>query len=81
MKTLIRLLRWAAARRGRLALVFAFTIPLVLLAHPAALAADVYGNIGPAPQLPPGGWSGATRSNLLAGSVLLGDHGRVHQRR
>lgn len=58
MKTLIRLLRWAAARRGRLALVFAFTIPLVLLAHPGALAADVFGNIGPAPQLPPGGWVG-----------------------
>ncbi len=59
MKTLLlRPLRYAARRRGRLAVAFAFTFLLVLLAHPGALAGDVFGNISPAPQLPPGGWVG-----------------------
>lgn len=58
MKALIRLLSCAARRRRRLALAFAFTLTLVLLAHPGALASDVFGNIAPAPQLPPGGWVG-----------------------
>jgi TrbL/VirB6 plasmid conjugal transfer protein len=44
-----------STRRRRLALLFALTIGLVLLASPAAVANDVYGNIGPAPQLPAGG--------------------------
>ncbi len=51
-------LRWAARRRRRLALLLALTVALVLLAGPAALAGDVYSNIGPAPQLPPGGLMG-----------------------
>jgi hypothetical protein len=51
-------LRWAARRRRRLALLFALTVALVLLAGPVALAGDVYSNIGPAPQLPPGGLAG-----------------------
>ncbi len=59
MKTIVRyLLGWSTARRRRLALPFVFTVALVLLAHPGALAADVFNNIGPAPQLPPGGWVG-----------------------
>jgi uncharacterized membrane protein YgcG len=59
MKTILRHpFGWAAAHRRRLALLFAFTVGLVLLAHPGALAADVFNNIGPAPQLPPGGWVG-----------------------
>lgn len=44
-----------STRRRRLALLFALTIGVVLLASPAAVANDVYGNIGPAPQLPAGG--------------------------
>ncbi len=51
-------LRWAARRRRRLALLFALTAGLVLLAGPAAFAGDVYSNIGPAPQLPAGGLVG-----------------------
>jgi hypothetical protein len=51
-------LRWAAAHRYKFALLFAFTIGLVLLAPPGTQAADVFNNIGPAPQLPPGGWVG-----------------------
>lgn len=47
--------RLTSARRRRLALLFALTIGVVLLASPAAVANDVYGNIGPAPQLPAGG--------------------------
>ncbi len=44
-----------STRRRRLVLLFALTIGVVLLASPAAVANDVYGNIGPAPQLPAGG--------------------------
>jgi hypothetical protein len=59
VKTLpLRSLRCATARPRRLALLFAFTLALLLLAHPGAFAADVFSNIGPAPQLPPGGWVG-----------------------
>ena len=47
--------RLTSTRRRRLALLFALTSGLVLLASPAAGANDVYGNIGPAPQLPAGG--------------------------
>jgi hypothetical protein len=50
-------LRWVRARRRRLAVALVFALVLVLLAHPGALG-DVYGNIGPAPQLPAGGWVG-----------------------
>ncbi|HTC71646.1 MAG TPA: type IV secretion system protein [Solirubrobacteraceae bacterium] len=53
----VRALKWVARPR-RLTLLFALTVGLVLLAHPGALAEDVFGNIGPAPQLPPGGWVG-----------------------
>jgi hypothetical protein len=59
MKTTIRrALRWAARRRRLLTVLFAFTVALVLLAGPVAFAGDVYGNIGPAPQLPAGGLVG-----------------------
>lgn len=59
MKTAIfRALRWAIRQRRRLALLLACTLLVLLLAHPGALASDVMGNIGPAPQLPPGGWAG-----------------------
>jgi hypothetical protein len=58
MKALTGSLRWARARRRRrLAVALVFALALVLLAHPGALG-DVYGNIGPAPQLPAGGWVG-----------------------
>ncbi|HSZ69106.1 MAG TPA: type IV secretion system protein [Solirubrobacteraceae bacterium] len=58
MKTkTLRALKWVARPR-RLILAFALAVGLVLLAHPGALAEDVFGNIGPAPQLPPGGWVG-----------------------
>jgi hypothetical protein len=54
----LRALRWVARHR-RLTLLFALALVLLLLlAHPGALADDVFGNIGPAPQLPPGGWVG-----------------------
>jgi hypothetical protein len=56
--TILGTLRWAARRRRLLTVLFAFTVALVLLAGPAALAGDVYGNIGPAPQLPAGGLVG-----------------------
>ncbi len=56
--TILRTLRWAVRRRRLLALLFAFTVALVLLAGPAALAGDVYSNIGPAPQLGAGGLVG-----------------------
>ena len=59
MKTgIFRALRCTIRRKRRLALLFAFTVLVLLLAHPGALASDVMGNIGPAPQLPPGGWVG-----------------------
>jgi hypothetical protein len=45
-------------RRGTVLCVLALTGLLVLLAGPSAGANDVYSNIGPAPQLPPGGLVG-----------------------
>jgi hypothetical protein len=57
MKTLTLPLRWVLAARRHLLLAFLFSVVLVLLAHPGAMG-DVFGNIGPAPQLPPGGWVG-----------------------
>ena len=54
----LRPVRWILRNRRRGALVLGFTLLLVLLAHPGALAEDVFGNISPAPQLPPGGWVG-----------------------
>jgi hypothetical protein len=58
--TILRAIRWATRRPGRatLTLLFAVTVGLVLLAGAPAFAGDVYSNIGPAPQLPPGGWVG-----------------------
>ena len=56
--TVLGTLRWAVRRRRLLALLFAFTVALVALAGPPALAGDVYSNIGPAPQLPAGGLVG-----------------------
>jgi hypothetical protein len=56
-----RALKWAAHHR-RLTLLLASTLGLLLLAHPSALANDVFGNVGPAPQLPPGGWVGGPLS-------------------
>ncbi len=56
--TILRIPRWAARRRRLLTLLFAFTVAIVLLAGPTALAGDVYSNIGPAPQLPAGGLVG-----------------------
>lgn len=42
MKTILKHpLGWAATRRRFLVLLFVFTVGLVLLAHPGALAADV----------------------------------------
>jgi TrbL/VirB6 plasmid conjugal transfer protein len=55
--TVLAILRGLVRTRRRcLALLFGLTIGLVLLAGPPAGASDVYSNIGPAPQLPPGGW-------------------------
>ncbi len=45
-------------RRGTVLCVLGLTGLLVLLAGPSAGANDVYSNIGPAPQLPPGGLMG-----------------------
>jgi hypothetical protein len=47
--------RLTCTRRRRIALLLGLTVGLVLLAGPAAGANDVYSNISPAPQLPPGG--------------------------
>ncbi len=59
MNTIVlRTLRWAARRRRLLTVLFALTVALVLLAGPVAFAGDVYGNIGPAPQLSAGGLVG-----------------------
>ena len=57
--TLTQMLRRTGRPRVRtvLVLVFASVVALALLAAPA-LAGDVYGNIGPAPQLPAGGLVG-----------------------
>jgi hypothetical protein len=57
-RPLKRGLAWLVRRRWQLVLLFALAFVVVLLAHPGALADDVYGNIAPAPQLPPGGWVG-----------------------
>ncbi len=54
----LRPAKWLVRHRRCGAVIFGFTLLLVLLAHPGALADDVYGNISPAPQLPPGGWVG-----------------------
>jgi TrbL/VirB6 plasmid conjugal transfer protein len=51
-------LRWLLPRRPRrktVLCVIGFAALLVLLAGPSAVANDVYGNIGPAPQIPAGG--------------------------
>src|ERR1700720_1737716 len=42
-------------RRTTVLCVFGLAALFVLLAGPAAVANDVYGNIGPAPQIPAGG--------------------------
>ncbi len=55
---LLRPVRWLGRRKRRCAVILGLTLLLVVLAHPGALADDVYGNISPAPQLPPGGWVG-----------------------
>jgi hypothetical protein len=54
----LRPVRWLIRHRRRAALILGLTLLLVALAHPGASADDVYGNISPAPQLPPGGWVG-----------------------
>jgi len=53
-----RVLRLAARKRRALVLALVGALTLVLLAEPSALAGDVYGNIGPAPQIPAGGLFG-----------------------
>ena len=59
MKTLIlRPARWAGRHRRSLIVLFFVTFLTLLGAHPSAHAADVFSNIDPAPQLPPGGWVG-----------------------
>jgi hypothetical protein len=47
--------RWASRHRRSLILLL-FVALVVLGARPSAHAADVFNNIDPAPQLPPGGW-------------------------
>lgn len=49
---------WALAHRRRAAACLLLALLIVLGAHPSAQASDVYNNIGPAPQIPPGGWFG-----------------------
>ncbi len=59
MKTLIlRPARWARRHRRSLTLLCFLALVALLGAHPQAHAADVFNNISPAPQLPPGGWVG-----------------------
>jgi hypothetical protein len=60
MRTLHGVLSRVARRRPVILLLFALALGvlLVLLAGPPAFAVDVYSNIGPAPQLPPGGLVG-----------------------
>jgi hypothetical protein len=53
-----RLIQLAARRRRVFMLALVGAILLVLLAGPSAVAGDVYGNIGPAPQIPAGGLYG-----------------------
>ncbi len=58
MRTIPGVLSRVARRRPVILLTVALGVLLVLLAGPPAFAVDVYSNIGPAPQLPPGGWVG-----------------------
>jgi hypothetical protein len=59
MKTLnLRPARWASRHRRSLILLFFLALVALLGAHPLANASDVFENVGPAPQLPPGGWVG-----------------------
>ncbi len=59
MKTLVlRPARWAGRHRRSLIVLFFVAFLTLLGAHPSAHAADVFNNIDPAPQLPPGGWVG-----------------------
>jgi len=53
-----RVIQLAARRRRVFFLALAGALLLVLLPGPSALAGDVYGNIGPAPQIPAGGLYG-----------------------
>jgi hypothetical protein len=53
-RTLRRLAGWARRHRRAL-LVAALALVLLLACAPVAFGSDVYGNIGPAPQLPAGG--------------------------
>lgn len=53
-----RLLRFAGSRRRMIAFALLGTLVLLALAGPPALASDVYGNIGPASQIPAGGLFG-----------------------
>ncbi len=53
-----RVAGWAVRRRRVLALALVGALVLVALAQPPAFAGDVYSNIAPAPQLPPGGLMG-----------------------
>jgi len=50
--------RWALAHRRRIGACLLLALLIALGAHPSAHASDVYNNIGPAPQIPPGGWFG-----------------------
>lgn len=58
MRPLTQALKRAAHHPRRLVFVMFLALAILLLAHPGALASDVFGNVGPAPQLPPGGWVG-----------------------
>jgi hypothetical protein len=51
-------LRLAARRRRTILLALVGALVLLALAGPPAVAGDVYGNIGPAPQIPAGGLFG-----------------------
>jgi hypothetical protein len=51
-------MRFAARKRRVIALAFFGAVVLFALAAPSTFAGDVYGNIGPAPQIPPGGLYG-----------------------
>lgn len=50
--------RWALGHRRQVAFCLFLVLLLVLCARPSAHASDVFNNIGPAPQVPPGGWFG-----------------------
>ena len=53
---------------------------VLLLAMRVALASDVIGDIGPAPQAPAGRWPDATPSNTALWTSLRRDLGRVRKR-